>query len=244
MAWQKYFADTPNFFMAVNGQIAFPNGQAAAHAIPEIARQFKHIELRWGDDLRLDVLTENLCAVAVSYTEVIDPQPAAESMRGTHNGYFTGLVENRNGQCNSEMRTGRSRHCLRSQGLRKPPKRQQLWRFKCKHSQVSADGALYKISKMSSYLLNGGITYAPANSVRAQAIIFRATSNPQSRAATPASSMAFNTAGGITIQGLRCSSAAPACSCSAAKRRLAPGWPADRPAVSKKSYQCWGSNSG
>jgi hypothetical protein len=98
MAWQKYFADTPNFFMAVNGQIAFPNGQAAAHAIPEIARQFKHIELRWGDDLRLDVLTENLCAVAVSYTEVIDPQPAAESMRGTHNGYFTGLVENRNGQ--------------------------------------------------------------------------------------------------------------------------------------------------
>jgi hypothetical protein len=87
-----------DFFMAVNGQIAFPNGQAAAHAIPEIARLFKHIELRWGDDLRLDVLTENLCDVAVSYTEVIDPQPAAESMRGTHNGYFTGLVENRNGQ--------------------------------------------------------------------------------------------------------------------------------------------------
>jgi hypothetical protein len=98
MAWQKYFADSPDFFMAVNGQIAFPNGQAAAHAIPEIARLFKHIELRWGDDLRLDVLTENLCDVAVSYTEVIDPQPAAESMRGTHNGYFTGLVENRNGQ--------------------------------------------------------------------------------------------------------------------------------------------------
>lgn len=98
MAWQKYFADAPEFFMVVNGQLIFPSGQAAAHAIPEIARQFKHIELRWGDDLRLDVLTDNLCAVAVSYSEVIDPQPAAESMRGTHRGYFTGLAENRNGQ--------------------------------------------------------------------------------------------------------------------------------------------------
>ncbi len=30
MAWQRYFADGPEFFMAVNGQLAFPNGQAAA----------------------------------------------------------------------------------------------------------------------------------------------------------------------------------------------------------------------
>src|ERR1700733_550418 len=98
IAWRKFFGDGPEFFMAVNGKLAFPDGQSAAKAIPEIARQFKHIELRWGQDLRLDALTENLCAVAVSYTEVIDPQPAADSMRGTHTGYFTALAENRNGQ--------------------------------------------------------------------------------------------------------------------------------------------------
>lgn len=84
--------------MAVNGAVAFPNGQAAAQAIPEIARQFKRIELRWGDDLRVDALTENLCVMATSYTEVIELQPGVEGMRGTHSGYFTGVAELGNGQ--------------------------------------------------------------------------------------------------------------------------------------------------
>ena len=48
IAWRKFFGDGPEFFMAVNGKLAFPDGQSAAKAIPEIARQFKHIELRWG----------------------------------------------------------------------------------------------------------------------------------------------------------------------------------------------------
>jgi hypothetical protein len=64
--WRRHSADSPSFFMAVNGKLAFANGQAAAQAIPQIARQYKHIELRWGDDLRLDALTENLCVVAAS----------------------------------------------------------------------------------------------------------------------------------------------------------------------------------
>src|SRR5947209_7100566 len=97
-AWQTYFANDASFFMAVNGKLAFPNGMAAAQAIPEIARQFRHIELRWGDDLRLDTVTENLCVVAVSYTEIIDLQPGVEGTRGTQAGYFTGLAENRNGR--------------------------------------------------------------------------------------------------------------------------------------------------
>jgi len=98
LAWRKHFADTPEFFMAVDGQLAFPNGHAAAQAIPGIARQIKHIELHWADDLRLDPLTENLCVVAASYTEVIELQPGVEGMRGTQSGFFTGLAEKRNGQ--------------------------------------------------------------------------------------------------------------------------------------------------
>jgi hypothetical protein len=98
IAWRKHFSDSPAFFMAVNGTLAFPNGHAAAQAIPEIARQYKHIELRWGDDLRVDALTENLCVVAASYTEVIELQPGVGGMQGTQRGYFTGLAEKRNGQ--------------------------------------------------------------------------------------------------------------------------------------------------
>jgi len=99
MAWQRYFADGPEFFMAVNGQLAFPNGQAAAQAIPQIAQNFQHIELRWGGDLRLDVLTEDLCVVGVSYTEVIELRPGVKGMpQGTENGYFTGLAERQNGK--------------------------------------------------------------------------------------------------------------------------------------------------
>jgi hypothetical protein len=83
--------------MAVNGKLAFPDGQSAVKAIPEVARQYKHIELRWGNDLRLDALTENLCSVATSYTENIELQPGVDGFQGTQSGYFTGLAENRNG---------------------------------------------------------------------------------------------------------------------------------------------------
>ena len=38
MAWRKHFADSPDFFMAVNGKLVFPNGQAAAQAIREHGR--------------------------------------------------------------------------------------------------------------------------------------------------------------------------------------------------------------
>ena len=98
MAWSKYFASTPEFFMAVNGQLAFRNGQEAAQAIPAVARNYKHIELRWGSDLRIDVLTENFCVVASSYTEIVELNPGVEGPQGTQTGYFTGVAEKQNGE--------------------------------------------------------------------------------------------------------------------------------------------------
>ncbi len=98
IAWRKYFADEPQFFMAVDGTLVFPDGQSAAKAIPQIASQFKRIELHWGDDLRLDPLTDSLCNVATSYTEKIELQPGASGPQGAEVGYFTGIAENRNGQ--------------------------------------------------------------------------------------------------------------------------------------------------
>jgi hypothetical protein len=99
-AWRKHFADTPSFFMAVNGQLVFADSAAVTAAIPDLARVIKHIELRWsnvrsGDDLRVDPLTADLAVVATSWHEVIT-DPAGNRVEAT--GYFTGTVGFRDGR--------------------------------------------------------------------------------------------------------------------------------------------------
>jgi hypothetical protein len=94
-AWSKHFADTPAFFMAVNGQMAFLSGAAALAAIPNVALAIKHIELQWGDDLRVDVLTPVFAVVGSPYSEI---QEDAAGHRAIDKGYFTGLVEYRDGR--------------------------------------------------------------------------------------------------------------------------------------------------
>jgi hypothetical protein len=95
VAWIKYFDDSPAFFMAVNGHLAFPDSDAAAVGTREFARTVKHIELIWGDDLRVDPLTADLAAVAVSWREI---QIDNAGHRVEESGFFTGLVESRAGR--------------------------------------------------------------------------------------------------------------------------------------------------
>jgi hypothetical protein len=94
-AWQKEFADDPAFFMAVDGHLAFPDRQSATKGIQNLPSLIKRIELRWGDDLRVDVLTENLAVVAASYSEV-QTDPGGHQI--TENGFFTGVAELVNGR--------------------------------------------------------------------------------------------------------------------------------------------------
>ncbi len=95
IAWRKHFADTPAFFMAVDGHLVFPDSAAATAGIQGAAGKFKHVELRWGDDLRVDPLTENLAVVAASYHEV---RVDAAGKRVDEDGFFTGTVEKRDGR--------------------------------------------------------------------------------------------------------------------------------------------------
>jgi len=95
MAWIKYFDASPAFFMAVNGQMAFPNPAAAQEGTRQFAQTIRHIELNWGDDLRIDALTNDLAVVAVSWREV-QLDTAGHSI--TETGYFTGLAEYREGR--------------------------------------------------------------------------------------------------------------------------------------------------
>ena len=94
-AWNKEFADDAAFFMASDGKLAFPDRAAATKAIPEVARAITHIELRWGDDLRVDALTDDLAILASSWHEV---QVNSDGHRVEENGFFTGLAEKRNGK--------------------------------------------------------------------------------------------------------------------------------------------------
>jgi hypothetical protein len=94
-AWIKYFEGTQAFFMAVNGQMAFPNNAAAQEGTRKFAQTIRHIELKWGDDLRVDPLTNEFAVVAASWRET-QVDTAGHSV--TETGYFTGLAEYREGR--------------------------------------------------------------------------------------------------------------------------------------------------
>lgn len=94
IAWIKYFDASPAFFMAVNGQMAFPNAAAAQEGTRKFAQTIRHIELKWGDDLRVDALTNEFAVVAGSWREI---QVDAAWHSVTETGYFTGLAEYREG---------------------------------------------------------------------------------------------------------------------------------------------------
>lgn len=94
-AWRKHFEDTPSFFMAVNGQLAFGDSRSATQGIQDAARAYKHIDLHWGDTVRVDPLTPNLAIVAAPYHEVLT---TADNQQIISNGFFTGLAENHNGE--------------------------------------------------------------------------------------------------------------------------------------------------
>src|ERR1700731_2346197 len=94
MAWIKYFDGSPAFFMAVNGQMAFPNSAAAQEGTRKFAQTIRHIELKWGDDLRVDPLTNEFAVVAVSWHEI---QGDTAGHRVTETGFFTGLAQYREG---------------------------------------------------------------------------------------------------------------------------------------------------
>lgn len=94
-AWRKHFADSPSFFMASEGRLVFPNSASATAAIQDLPRTIKQIELRWGDDLRVDPLAQDLAVVAASYHEI---QVSPEGRRLEEAGFFTGTAEHRDGR--------------------------------------------------------------------------------------------------------------------------------------------------
>jgi hypothetical protein len=94
IAWRRHFAESPAFFMAAEGRLAFPNSETATRVIQDLARVIPHIELRWGDGLRVDPLAPRLAILAAPYHEV---QVDTAGHRVEENGFLTGLAEHRTG---------------------------------------------------------------------------------------------------------------------------------------------------
>jgi len=95
LAWKKEFAEGPEFFMASEGKLAFADGQAASQGIDGVAKLIRKIELKWGEDLRVDVLTPKLAAVGTSWRET---QEMSDGKTVSDSGYFTGVAEKREGR--------------------------------------------------------------------------------------------------------------------------------------------------
>ncbi len=94
-AWRKHFADSPEFFMASEGRLVFPNSAAATAGIQQFAGTINHMELEWGHDLRVDPLTPELAVVAAPWHEIrIDKA----GNRVDESGYFTAIAEYKDGR--------------------------------------------------------------------------------------------------------------------------------------------------
>jgi hypothetical protein len=89
-AWRGHFAKSPAFFMAAEGRVVFPTSDAATRGIQELGQVIRHIELRWGDSVRVDPLAPGLAVLAAPYYEV---RVDTAGKRVEETGYFTGLAE-------------------------------------------------------------------------------------------------------------------------------------------------------
>src|SRR5215470_7838519 len=89
-AWSRHFAPGEEFFMAADGVLVFPDGAAAARGVAALEKTLTAIELRFGEDLKVDPLTPDLAMVAVPHEEVLTD---ADGHRTESRGYFTALAE-------------------------------------------------------------------------------------------------------------------------------------------------------
>jgi hypothetical protein len=95
IAWRKHFSEGPDFYMASEGALQFQSGAAASAAIQELVKVLTHIELAWGDEVRVDALGPTLAGVATTYSEVL---VNASGERHQEKGFFTGTVEYKDGR--------------------------------------------------------------------------------------------------------------------------------------------------
>jgi hypothetical protein len=90
IAWLDYFEESPGFFMAVQGGLAFKDNQSANTYIRDtLVKTFRQISLKW-DHLRIDPLTPTLASIGTGFHEEIIDSSGRKLSQG---GYFSALAE-------------------------------------------------------------------------------------------------------------------------------------------------------
>jgi hypothetical protein len=88
-AWLRYFENAPEFFMAADGQLVFPDINTATSFINiTLIKMMPEIQLRWSN-IRIDPLTINLASISAAYHEDITDSTGKMT---PHDGYFTGIT--------------------------------------------------------------------------------------------------------------------------------------------------------
>jgi hypothetical protein len=90
IAWLKYFENTPDFFMASEGQLVFPNNDSATTFIKNtLVKQIQKVELHWSN-IRIDPLNNKFANVAATWKEDLTDFANNTISEG---GYFTAVAE-------------------------------------------------------------------------------------------------------------------------------------------------------
>jgi hypothetical protein len=89
VAWLRYFENAPDFFMASDGQLVFPNIDTAKSFINNVLiKTMPKIQLRWSN-IRIDSLTNTFASISAVYHEDVTDGTGKTT---PHDGYFTGIA--------------------------------------------------------------------------------------------------------------------------------------------------------
>lgn len=89
VAWLSYFENSPDFFMAADGQLVFPNIDSAKNFVSNtLVKTYRNIQLRWST-VRIVPVTPQFAMVAAAYHEDIT---YSDQKKLSADGYFTGAA--------------------------------------------------------------------------------------------------------------------------------------------------------
>jgi hypothetical protein len=88
--WLQYFKNSPDFFMASDGQLVFPNYDSASNFIKNtLPKKISKIELSW-KNIRVDSLAEGLASLSADFHEDITDNTGKKI---PEDGYFTSVAQ-------------------------------------------------------------------------------------------------------------------------------------------------------
>jgi hypothetical protein len=89
IAWIRYFENSPDFYMASEGQLAFTNNDSLANFLKNTyTKSVSKIELSW-NHVRIDPFTSKIAAVAAIFHEDITDFAGRKT---PSDGFFTGIA--------------------------------------------------------------------------------------------------------------------------------------------------------